>query len=224
MTTGEMSVEFTKVVFSEATKELIAAFVKFAADNTNVDKNKANPFFNSQYADLAGAINSSREHLAKYELAVMQHPFTMGDLIGITTILCHSSGQSIASTLLLKPVKTDPQALGSAITYARRYAYMAILGMAAEDDDGNAASQSGQAKQQNKQQAPAQKRQEQPKAAPQENFNIEDFSHIERLEKALAARPEVAMDVYMDIAKILQGRPMTSVALDAAIKGVLEAY
>jgi hypothetical protein len=42
---------------------------------------------------------------------------------------------------VLKPTKADPQGMGSAVTYARRYAYMAIIGMAAEDDDGNAASQ-----------------------------------------------------------------------------------
>lgn len=128
------------VTFSDSCKNLFAAFVKFAADNSNVEKNKTNPHFKSRYADLASAINGSRDHLAKHELAVMQHPFTRGEYVGVITILCHSSGEFLRSELLLKPIKNDPQAAGSAITYARRYAFMAILNMSAEDDDANMAS------------------------------------------------------------------------------------
>jgi hypothetical protein len=57
-------------------------------------------------------------------------------------MLMHSSGEWISGVLEIKPVKTDPQGIGSALTYARRYGLMAMIGIAPEDDDGNAASQS----------------------------------------------------------------------------------
>jgi len=57
----------------------------------------------------------------------------------------HNSGQWLSSELLLKPVKADPQAAGSCLTYARRYALQAIAGIPSEDDDGNAASKAPKA-------------------------------------------------------------------------------
>lgn len=111
--------------------------IKGAAKATN------NPFFNSKYADLAACVEVAKEPLAKNGLSVFQ--VVDSDEAGnmrLVTHLAHSSGQWIRSFYPVKPVKQDPQGVGSAITYARRYSYCAIVGVVAEneDDDGNAAS------------------------------------------------------------------------------------
>lgn len=99
-------------------------------------KDSENPYFHSSYADLASVWETAREPLAKYGLSVLQM-FKEGNEGGlnIVTVLGHKSGQNIASTLTMPITKSDPQAIGSLITYGRRYSLMAILGIAPEDDD-----------------------------------------------------------------------------------------
>jgi len=104
-------------------------------------KDANNPFFKSKYVDLAGCYDACREALCANDLVVVQT--TEVDEAGkflLRSVLAHSSGEWISGHYLLKPVKDDPQAYGSAVTYARRYALMALVGLAAEDDDGNHAS------------------------------------------------------------------------------------
>ncbi|AEK09973.1 Erf-like ssDNA annealing protein [Mycobacterium phage Rey] len=128
--------------------ELAAALVAAQGEFGAVAKDTANPFFKSKYADLPAVKAEAQPVLAKHGLAVIQEPgFQVIDgkiNDTLTTIVVHSSGQAKASTMVLRPVKNDPQAQGSAITYAKRYAFMAVLGLVAdEDDDGNAASGRG---------------------------------------------------------------------------------
>lgn len=109
----------------------------------NVEKNSKNPFFKSTYSSLTEIVNYAKPFLYKHNFAVVQ-TFNYSDngTVHINTILIHKSGQSISGTLSM-PSKdsTDPQKTGSAITYARRYAYAAILGLTPEeDDDGNKAA------------------------------------------------------------------------------------
>jgi hypothetical protein len=112
---------------------LIAAQAKFEA----VAKTSDNPFFKSKYAGLPAVVKAASPILAENGLAVVQ---TIGNDT-LTTVLLHASGQFIMDTATLHLPKADPQGQGSAVTYARRYGYMAILGLVAdEDDDGNAAS------------------------------------------------------------------------------------
>jgi hypothetical protein len=59
-------------------------------------------------------------------------------LVAEMSTLAHTSGEFVKTTVLLRPVKLDPQALGSATTYARRYGLLAMVGLATEDDDGQA--------------------------------------------------------------------------------------
>lgn len=124
---------------SEKIGELTKALVSFQLKVKTIGYDADNPFFKSKYATLTALVESSRIELANAGLAVSQ--LTEGEG-SITTILMHISGEWIRSTLCLKPVKDDPQGRGSAITYARRYAYASILGLVSdEDDDGNAATQ-----------------------------------------------------------------------------------
>ena len=119
-------------------KALIAAQGEFEA----VAKDSDNPFFNSHYASLFAVVKAATPILQKHGLAVTQ--LISWDTIDqdlLITRLVHESGQSIETTSRLHLTKQDPQGHGSAVTYMRRYAYMAILGLVAdEDDDGNAAS------------------------------------------------------------------------------------
>jgi hypothetical protein len=104
-------------------------------------KGKANPAFRSKYADLAAVWDACREALTKHGLAIVQSPGPCADgRMEMTTMLAHASGEWIRGTLTIPLAKVDAQAYGSATTYARRYALAAFVGVAPEDDDGNAAA------------------------------------------------------------------------------------
>jgi hypothetical protein len=128
---------------SESIAQIAAALIAAQGEMGSVRKTADNPFFKSKYADLAGAVEASRPVLAQHNLGVVQSADCDGDLAVVETMLVHASGEWFKSRTVLKPVKSDPQGMGSAVTYARRYSYMAIIGLAAEDDDGNAASRQG---------------------------------------------------------------------------------
>lgn len=126
---------------SEQINELAAALVLAQAEFETVSKDASNPFFKSKYADLPEVVKTAAPVLAKHGLAVSQ--FLSHDDQGdtLTTWLIHKSGQYINDAMRLHLTKDDPQGQGSATTYARRYSYMAALGLVADiDDDGNAAS------------------------------------------------------------------------------------
>jgi len=126
----------------EITK-ICAAIVAAKAELENVAFDAANPHFKSKYASLAGTIEATTPTLAKHGLAVIQLPTSQSsDVLTLKTMLLHTSGEYIASEYSMKPQQATPQGLGSAITYARRYALMAVLGISsfADDDDGNAAT------------------------------------------------------------------------------------
>jgi len=101
-------------------------------------KDSKNPFFKSNYADLSSVVQAIKQPFADNGLSYSQFPIYEDKLVGVETILMHSSGQWISNKLLLPMTKQDPQAAGSAITYARRYALQSIAGIPSEDDDGNA--------------------------------------------------------------------------------------
>jgi len=106
-----------------------------------VSKDSTNPFFKSRYSSLPTVVKSATPILVKHGLSISQFPGHDDHGHTLTTWLLHKSGQFIQDTMRLKPVKDDPQGQGSALTYGRRYSYMAALGLVAdEDDDGNAGS------------------------------------------------------------------------------------
>jgi len=133
---------------SESIANLAAALCKFQANIGKVKKEATNPFFKSKYASLANILDVIQKPLADAGLSFCQLP----DADCLTTILMHDSGEWIEATYCMPVVKTnDPQAMGSAITYARRYALGSILGLNIdEDDDGEKAMQRNQVKAQDK--------------------------------------------------------------------------
>lgn len=126
---------------SEQINELAAALAKAQGQLEGAKKSSSNPFFKSKYADLAECWNTCREALTANGISVIQMPEEINETgrLNITTMLAHSSGQYISSTLTMTVTKLDPQAIGSAITYGRRYALAAMVGLAQEDDDGEKA-------------------------------------------------------------------------------------
>lgn len=125
---------------SEQINEIAAALSKAQAVIAGAVKDSVNPHFKSAYADLASVWEACRKPLTDHGLSVAQTAATEDGRVGVTTLLMHASGQWISDTLVMKPTKDDPQGVGSCITYARRYALAAMVGVAPEDDDGNAAS------------------------------------------------------------------------------------
>jgi hypothetical protein len=119
------------------------AFIAAQKATEAVKKASTNPAFKSRYADLAVVVEAVIPALNESGIAVIQSPSFDGDLVSVTTVLLHESGASVTGTLSMRPTKMDPQGVGSAITYARRYALLAMAGAAPEDDDGHAASQPG---------------------------------------------------------------------------------
>jgi len=128
---------------SESITKIASAIVKAQGELNSVSKDGTNPHFRSKYATLQNIVESCRDTLRKHGLAVVQtFSETDGTYINLDTTLLHESGEWIAGTFTMTPTKHDPQGMGSATTYARRYALSAILGIVTDDDDdGNASSQ-----------------------------------------------------------------------------------
>ncbi len=125
---------------SEQINEVIAALAKAQGMMTPAYKDSVNPHYKSSYADLESVMRALREPLSSNGLALAQFPSTEGSLVSVETILGHAaSGQFLGGELRARAKSDDPQAIGSAITYLRRYGAMAITGLAPSDDDGNAA-------------------------------------------------------------------------------------
>lgn len=126
---------------SDQINELAAALAKAQGEIQAAAKDKKNPHYGSAYADLASVWDACRSQLSKNGLSVAQVVESDdGMVVTISTVLMHTSGQFVSGMFKMKPVKADPQGIGSATTYARRYALSAIVGVAPDDDDGNAAT------------------------------------------------------------------------------------
>jgi len=157
---SEPSTILNGVEFIGDPKVLFPAFLKAQKAMGDVLKTATNPAFKSKYADLAAVVEAVLPALHKNGFGLMQPPHSDGGLVEVETVLLHESGGFIRSVLGLRPSKSDPQGVGSAITYARRYALQGLAGIAPEDDDGNAASGPRQTAQKPAQQS------EQPKGPP----------------------------------------------------------
>lgn len=109
-------------------------------------KGSANPYFKSKYADLGAVLEACKDLLNENGVTILQ-PHTLNERGKfVETLLLHESGEWISGeTEIVCSKESDPQAQGSAITYARRYGLQSLLSMPAEDDDGEAAMNRGKA-------------------------------------------------------------------------------
>jgi hypothetical protein len=124
---------------SSEIKNLAIALCKFQGAVETIRKNETNPFFKSKYASLSDILNVIRQPLADNGLSFVQFPKGKYNL---ETMLLHTSGEWLSESYEMEPSKHDPQGAGSVITYQRRYALGAILGLNIDvDDDANSASE-----------------------------------------------------------------------------------
>lgn len=123
---------------SESIKAIGAALKVFHVKVEDIKKTADNPFFKSKYAPLDEILPSIQLPLDEAGLVFTQFP----DEDSLTTLLMHpESGEWMEASYNIHPAQATPQAIGSAITYARRYALCSILGLnIVADDDGNASS------------------------------------------------------------------------------------
>jgi len=123
-------------------KSIYTALVKAQMQIKGAVKDSTNPAYRSKYADLGSVMDAVRDALHKNDLAVIQlsRMHESGAPVLVTRII-HTSGEHIEGEYpLVCKDPTHPQQLGSAVTYARRYALAAALGVVQEDDDGNTAA------------------------------------------------------------------------------------
>lgn len=128
---------------SEHIGELAKAMVKVQLGLPGAKASAENSFYNNKYANLADCMEAGREILSKNGLAVVQTLGGTAESPSVITTLMHTSGQWIKGEGSMTPDKKGPQAIGSCITYGRRYGYSAIIGLHQEDDDGEGATKRG---------------------------------------------------------------------------------
>jgi hypothetical protein len=131
--TADMGIEHSPDI-----SKLGEAFAKVQGKVEGATKNSANPFFKSDYADLAAVYGVCRKELSEEKVAVFQFPSVEGRKVSVTTQVVHA-GQWIRGVVSCMAKDDGPQAVGAAITYLRRYALLSIVGIETVDDDGEAA-------------------------------------------------------------------------------------
>ncbi len=125
---------------SESITTIAAVLPKVQAVIKGATKDATNPHFKSRYADLTSVIDACKAALNAHGITFLQ-PVRAGESgVIVETVLLHSSGEWISEELALPVSKNDAQGVGSAITYGRRYGLQSMVGIPAEDDDGNAAA------------------------------------------------------------------------------------
>lgn len=168
-------------------------------------KDRKNPAFGQQYATLAAVLDACRPALSKHGIAIVQMPEIDRSVgpdgrlievrVNVVTMLVHKSGESFINRLSTKLVNDAPQAIGSAITYLRRYSAMAMVGIAPDDDDGEAAEgwggpAGGKSKTETKKEEPKPK----PEPAPAEDIakdRAELATRLANVFKALSVPPNL---------------------------------
>lgn len=132
-----------KAQYTTTKQALFEKLLKVQKEVGAVTKDKENPYFNSNYADINNYIDVLKPLLTKHKLVVMQPLMGVGEYgeqPALQTIVYDAeSGESVWAVVPL-PADKNPQKMGSSITYFRRYALQSFFCMQAEDDDANLAS------------------------------------------------------------------------------------
>jgi hypothetical protein len=195
------------MITSESLNELAPALAKAQSKIEGASKDAANSHFKSRYADLASVWDACRKPLTDNGLSVVQTLSSEGDLIKCTSMLLHSSGQFIKSEFGLMPMQKGPQAAGSCATYLRRYSLQALVGVAPDDDDGNAASAIATSKPM----ATA------VRAPAPSGFDPTNAAHLAGIKAELAKR-SIDKDQHVDVVNAMVGKPLSE--LDSVIKNL----
>jgi hypothetical protein len=179
---------------SQSIKEIAQALIVFQMKVEKIKKDATNPFFKSKYASLSNIQDAIANPLSEAGLTYSQFPD--GDH-GLTTIIMHgNSGEWIQSTYRMKPVKDDPQGIGSSITYQKRYAIAGALALNIDDDDdANTATHGGKTPEKAQQAAEDNK--------PWLNENSKEFAGA--VEKIKAGKSSIkALREYFKVSKAVE--------------------
>lgn len=180
-------------------QELITALAKAQGEMTHAAYDSKNPHFKSRYASLASVIDAVRGPLTRHGICYVQRVTTTPDAIGVETVL-YGHGSQIETGVVLVPVNAPTaHALGSALTYAKRYSLAAACGISAdEDDDGNAATEHSS------------------QSAPQPTLTTEQ---VERLQNALfAAGRDHQIDQLLKAQRVTKIEDILQARLPALLK------
>lgn len=120
--------------------EIMAALVKAQLEMKPAKKSGFNPHYKSHFATLEDIVEAAKP-LLKNGIAITHVSCIEGGVHGLRVLMGHTSGQWISGFYPVVSVRNDPQGVGSAVTYARRYSYAPLAGVVTEDDDGEAASE-----------------------------------------------------------------------------------
>ena len=149
------------------TNALMTALAKAQQEFAPIVKNKKN-YNKGTYADLTAILEAVKPALLAHGIVILQSPVTRYlennlFVVDIVTTICHGESGETFEGVLSMPAKNDAQAIGSAITYGRRYALVSMLSLSTEDDDdGEEAIKPAQPRQQPQRQAPTQRQPEPP--------------------------------------------------------------
>jgi hypothetical protein len=121
--------------------ELAGALAKAQGAMKAASKDAVNPHFKSSYSTLASVWDAARGPLSANGLSLAQGAHADNQLVSITTILMHTSGQWMRDTLTMSARDASPQSVGSTISYGRRYGLSAMVGVAPDDDDDGEGTQ-----------------------------------------------------------------------------------
>lgn len=125
---------------SESIAKISAALVKAQSEMGNASKGSANPFFKSKYADLNSIREACLPVLNAQGISVLQPTTVLDGKLYVETLLLHESGEFISGVYeVVVGKQNDPQALGAAISYSRRYSLQSMVNIGAEDDDAESA-------------------------------------------------------------------------------------
>ena len=128
------------MIRSETISEFTKAFIKAQAEMEKASKSSENPFFSNRYADLEEVISTVKGPLNRNNIAFVQTISTEEETMFVETFLIHESGEFISSKAKISLAKpNDPQALGSLLSYFKRYQLQAITGLPTTDDDAESA-------------------------------------------------------------------------------------
>ncbi|MEG0450929.1 MAG: ERF family protein [Lysinibacillus sp.] len=186
---------------SENIAELAKALASFQGEVKQPFKDKANPFFKSKYVPLENVVEAISTTASKYGLSFIQFPLNQDNRVGVVTILMHSSGEWIESEpIFATPSKNDAQAIGSVITYLKRYGLSAIFGItSSEDDDGNLGANGSDRQQQGNQQQnqPPQPNRQQNQQSPAhlQPMTPEQYDHVKKVIHKVAATLDADTEV-----------------------------
>jgi hypothetical protein len=192
-------------------------------------KDRSNDHFGSSYATLASVWDACRAPLSENGLSVAQLPSMDNSVVVVTTILMHTSGQWMGSKLSTLVARPDSQGVGSAVTYLRRFALAAMVGIAPDDDDAEGAvahpneprQRQAPAQRGGRQQAPAQQQRQQRS----ENKSDKAPPNLEQaLRQMNATKDREALKGVMAVLRDLEWTPEEKKTINGAKEALLKGF